>query len=262
LPVRGYSWSRIRIPPMRPLELFTCLAVTLGLGTSPESVSAQKQYDPGVTDTQIKIGQTMPYSGPATATATVGRAQAAYFKMINERGGVNGRRINLVSLDDGYNPAKTVEQTRRLVEQEGVLLMFGSVGTAPQTAVQKYLNAHKVPQLFITTASLKMSNPQEFPWTMPLYPNQRIEVSPLVQFLLTRRAAAKVAVLYQNDESGKGFLQALKEAMGDNARPAIVAEASYEVTDPTVDSQIIALHGAGADTLFDFSTPKFGSFAI
>jgi branched-chain amino acid transport system substrate-binding protein len=204
----------------------------------------------------------MSYSGPTTATGTIGRGHAAYFAMINERGGINGRRINLLSLDDGYNPAKTVEQTRKLVERDNVLLMFGSVGTGPQTAVQKYLNARKVPQLFITAATLKLVDPQRFPWTMPFYPNQRIEVAPLADYLLTRRPTARIGVLYQNDDYGKGFVQALKEALTDRAQPLIVAEASYEVSDPTVDSQIIALRGAGADTLFDFSTPKFGSFAI
>ena len=243
----------------KPLLALACALISL-----PPCVSAdaQKQYGPGVTDTEIKIGQTMPYSGPLTATATIGRAQAAYFKMLNERGGVNGRRITLLSLDDGYNPAKTFEQTRKLVEQERVLLMFGSVGTGPQTGVQKYLNAQKVPQLLITAATLKLVDPRVFPWTMVFPPNQRAEVAPLVQYLVVHQPQAKIGVLYQNDDYGKGFLQALKEALAGRAQPTIVAEASYEVTDPSIDSQIIALHAAGADTLFNFSTPKFGSFAI
>ena len=247
---------------MKSFKPFLILACALGLFLPLDAAHAQKQYGLGVNDTEIKIGQTMSYSGPATATGTIGRAHAAYFRMINERGGINGRRINLMSLDDGYNPAKTVEQTRKLVEKDEVLLMFGSVGTGPQTAVQKYLNAQKVPQLFITAATLKLVDPQRFPWTMPFYPNQRIEVAPLAQYLLTSRPTAKIGVLYQNDDYGKGFLQALKEALANKAQPSIVAEASYEVSDPTIDSQIIALRGAGADTLFDFSTPKFGSFAI
>ncbi len=234
----------------------------LFLAAMTMAANAEQLYGPGVTDSEIKIGQTMPYSGPTTAVATIGRAHAAYFKMVNERGGVNGRRIKLISLDDGYNPARTVEQTRGLVERDNVLLMFGSLGTAPQTAVQKYLNTRGVPQLFITAATLKLVDPTAFPWTMPFYPNQRIEVAPLARYLLTHRPSAKIGVLYQNDDYGKGFAQALKEALGDKAESAIVAEASYEVTDPTVDSQIIALRYAGADVLFDFSTPKFGSFAI
>jgi branched-chain amino acid transport system substrate-binding protein len=247
---------------MQSMTPFLTLTSAFFVLAATTAVLAQKEYGPGVSDTEIKIGQTMPYSGPTTATATIGKAHAAYFKMINERGGINGRRINLISLDDGYNPAKTVEQTRKLVERDGALLMFGSLGTGPQTAVQKYLNAQKVPQLFITTATLKLVNPATFPWTMPFYPNQRIEVAPLARYLLSRHPTAKVGVLYQNDDYGKGFVQALKEALGDKAQSLIVAEASYEVSDPTIDSQIIALHGAGADVLFDFSTPKFGSFAI
>jgi branched-chain amino acid transport system substrate-binding protein len=247
---------------MKSFQPLLTLACAIGLLLPFDSAYAQKQYGPGVTDAEIKIGQTMPYSGPASAVAAIGRAHAAYFKMINEHGGINGRRIALVSLDDGYNPAKTVEQTRKLVEQEGVLLMFGSPGTAVQTAVQKYLNAQKVPQLFITASTLRLVDPRNFPWTMVFPPNQRTEVAPLAQYLLSHRTTAKIGVLYQNDDYGKGFVQALKEALADKAQPSIVAEASYEVSDPTIDSQIIALHGAGADTLFDFSTPKFGSFAI
>jgi len=247
---------------MKSLKRLLILACALGLLAPLDSARAQKQYGPGASDTEIKIGQTMPYSGPLTATAAIGRAHAAYFKMVNEHGGINGRRITLLSLDDGYNPAKTVEQTRKLVEREHVLLMFGSVGTGPQTAVQKYLNAQKTPQLFITAATLKLVDPQRFPWTMVFPPNQRAEAAPLARYLLTHHATAKIGVLYQNDDYGKGFVEALKEALAGQAGPTVVAEASYEVTDPSIDSQIIALRGAGADTLFDFSTPKFGSFAI
>jgi len=247
---------------MKAMRKLCAAGGALFLAAVTMAVNAEQQYGPGVTDSEIKIGQTMPYSGPTTAVATIGRAHAAYIKMVNERGGVNGRRIDLISLDDGYNPARTVEQTRRLVERDNVLLMFGSLGTAPQTAVQKYLNTRGVPQLFITAATLKLVDPTAFPWTMPFYPNQRIEVAPLARYLLSHRPSAKIGVLYQNDDYGKDFLRALKEALGDKAQSAIVAEASYEVTDPTVDSQIIALRYAGADVLFNFSTPKFGSFAI
>ena len=218
-------------------------------------------YGPGVTDTEIRIGQTMPYSGANTASGSVGKAHAAYFEMINERGGIHGRRIRLISRDDGYSPARTVEETRRLIEQDNVLLMFGSVGTATQTSVHKYLNARRVPQLFITSIGLDWGDPKNFPWTMAFPPNQRIEA---VQFVsaIKQLPAAKIGVLYQNDDYGKGYLRAFKEALGDKAASMIVLAASYEGTDPSIDSQLIALQASGADVFLDFSTPKFGAFAI
>jgi branched-chain amino acid transport system substrate-binding protein len=218
-------------------------------------------YGPGVTDTEIRIGQTMPYSGANTASGSVGKAHAAYFDMINERGGIHGRRIQLISRDDGYSPARTVEETRRLIEQDNVLLMFGSVGTATQTSVHKYLNARRVPQLFITSIGLDWGDPKNFPWTMAFPPNQRIEA---VQFasLIRQLPAAKIGVLYQNDDYGKGYLRAFKEALGDKSASMIVLAASYEGTDPSIDSQLIALQASGADVFLDFSTPKFGAFAI
>ena len=218
-------------------------------------------YGPGVTDTEIRIGQTMPYSGANTASGSVGKAHTAYFDMINERGGIRGRRIKLISRDDGYSPARTVEETRRLIEQDNVLLMFGSVGTATQTSVHKYLNARRVPQLFITSIGLDWGDPKNFPWTMAFPPNQRIEA---VQFVsaIKQLPAAKIGVLYQNDDYGKGYLRAFKEALGDKAASMIVLAASYEGTDPSIDSQLIALQASGADVFLDFSTPKFGAFAI
>ena len=218
-------------------------------------------YGPGVTDTEIRIGQTMPYSGANTASGSVGKAHAAYFEMINERGGIHGRRIRLISRDDGYSPARTVEETRRLIEQDDVLLMFGSVGTATQTSVHKYLNTRRVPQLFITSIGLDWGDPKNFPWTMAFPPNQRIEA---VQFVsaIKQLPAAKIGVLYQNDDYGKGYLRAFKEALGDKAASMIVLAASYEGTDPSIDSQLIALQASGADVFLDFSTPKFGAFAI
>ena len=218
-------------------------------------------YGPGVTDTEIRIGQTMPYSGANTASGSVGKAHAAYFDMINERGGIHGRRIKLISRDDGYSPARTVEETRRLIEQDNVLLMFGSVGTATQTSVHKYLNTRRVPQLFITSIGLDWGDPKNFPWTMAFPPNQRIEA---VQFVsaIKQLPAAKIGVLYQNDDYGKGYLRAFKEALGDKAASMIVLAASYEGTDPSIDSQLIALQASGADVFLDFSTPKFGAFAI
>jgi ABC-type branched-subunit amino acid transport system substrate-binding protein len=214
-----------------------------------------------VTDTEIRIGQTIPYSGANTASGSVGKAHAAYFDMINERGGIHGRRIKLISRDDGYNPARTVEETRRLIEQDNVLLMFGSVGTATQTAVHKYLNAHRVPQLFITSIGLDWGDPKNFPWTMAFPPNQRIETAQFAS-VIKQLPAAKIGVLYQNDDYGKGYLRAFKEALGDKAESMIVLAASYEGTDPTIDSQLIALQASDANVFLDFSTPKFGAFAI
>jgi branched-chain amino acid transport system substrate-binding protein len=231
------------------------------LAVAAVSLHGRIVYGLGVTDAEIRIGQTMPYSGANTASGSVGKAHAAYFSMINERGGIHGRRIKLISRDDGYNPARTVEETRRLIEQDNVLLMFGSVGTASQTAVHKYLNAHRVPQLFITSIGLDWGDPKNFPWTMAFPPNQRMETAQFVS-VLNQLPEAKVGVLYQNDDYGKGYLRALKEALGDKARSMIVLEASYEGTDPTIDSQLIALQSAGANVFLDFSTPKFGAFAI
>jgi branched-chain amino acid transport system substrate-binding protein len=224
--------------------------------------SGQKTYGPGVTDTEIKIGQTMPYSGPVTASAMVGKAHAAYFNMINERGGINGRKIRLTSLDDGYNPAKTVEQTRKLVEQEDVLLIFGSLGTASNSVIQKYLNAKKIPQLLITSIGLKWNDPRNYPWTMAFLPSPRVEVQAFLHYLVRERSDAKIAVLYQNDDFGKDYLRTTKDLLGDKAARMMVAEASYEVTDPSIDSQIISLKASGADTLLIATTPKFGAFAV
>jgi branched-chain amino acid transport system substrate-binding protein len=236
------------------------LAVSLQLGLTV--ALAEKKYDPGVTDTEIKIGQTMPYSGPASAYSAAGKAELAYFEMLNQRGGVNGRNIRLISLDDGYSPPKTVEQTRRLVEQDGVLLIFSSLGTPTNTAIHKYLNAKKVPQLFINSADMKWGDPQRFPWTMALYPNQRTLTSLFASYLLKNRPDAKIAVLYQSDDYGKDYLKAFKAALGEKAGKMIVAEASYEVSDPVIDSQIISLKSTGADTLLDLSTAKFTAQAI
>ncbi len=222
---------------------------------------AEKNYGPGVTDTEIKIGQTMPYSGPLSAFGTIGKAQTAYFEMINSKGGVNGRKIRLLSLDDGYSPPKTIEQTRKLVESDEVLLLFSSFGTPPNTAAMKYLNARKVPQLLIAATGMKWGDPHNFPWTMAFLPSQRTGTAGYVRYLLKIRPEAKIGVLYQNDDFGKDYLKALKEHLGDKAS-MIVAEASYESTDPSVDSQIATLKGAGADTFFSFASPKFAAQAI
>lgn len=228
------------------------------------SIEAVAQRNaPGVSDTEIKIGQTMPYSGPASALSTSGRAHAAYFDMINDLGGVNGRKIRFISLDDGYNPAKTVEQTRKLVEEEGVALIFGSLGTAPNTAIHKYLNTKKVPHLFIHSVSSRWNDPAHFPWTMmATRPSFEIEGRVYAEYVLRTRPNARIGVLYQNDEQGKDYLRGLREGLGSRAGEVLVSEQSYELTDPTVDSQIVTLKASGADVLLNISTPKFGAQAI
>jgi branched-chain amino acid transport system substrate-binding protein len=217
---------------------------------------------PGVTATEIKIGQSMPYSGPASAYGVIGKSEAAYFKMINDKGGINGRKINLISLDDAYNPAKAVEQTRKLVENEGVAFIFGSVGTANNTAIQKYLNDKKVPQLFIATGADKWADPTNNPWTIGWQPSYRTEAKIYARYLLKEKPAAKMCVLYQNDDFGKDYLTGLKDGLADQYDKIVIKTASYETSDPTIDSQIVTLQGAGCDTLLTAATPKFGAQAI
>ncbi len=223
---------------------------------------AQKKYDSGASDTEIKIGNTNPYSGPASAYGTIARSEAAYFKMINEQGGVNGRKINFISLDDAYSPPKTVEQVRRLVEQEEVLFIFQSLGTPTNTAIHKYMNAKKVPQLFVATGATKWGDPQNFPWTMGWQPNYQTEAHLYAKYLLQNKPDAKIAVLYQNDDYGKDYVKGLHDGLGSQADRLIAKEVSYEVTDPTVDSQIVTLQASGADTLFIIAIPKFAAQAI
>ena len=217
---------------------------------------------PGVTATEIKIGQTMPYSGPASAYGTIGKVETAYFSMINEQGGINGRKINLISLDDGYSPPKTVEQIRRLVEQEQVAFIFQSLGTPSNTAIHKYLNDRKVPQLFVATGASKWGDPQHFHWTMGWQPDYRTEARIYARYILKNKPDAKIAILYQNDDFGKDYLIGLKEGLGPKAATMIVKETSYEVTDPTIDSQVVTLQGTGADTLLTAATPKFAAQTI
>ena len=210
---------------------------------------------------EIKLGQTMPYSGPASAYGTIGRVEVAYFKMLNEQGGVNGRKISLLSEDDGYNPAKTVEQTRKLVEQDDVLLLFQSLGTPCNSATQKYLNAKKVPQLFISTGATKWGDPKNYPWTMAFNPSYQLEARTYATYIKEHQPKAKIGVLYQNDDFGKDYLTGLREGLGDKAS-MIVKEVSYETTDATIDSQLATLQASGADTFFNVSTPKFAAQAI
>jgi len=240
------------------------LLFVLGLVVSvaASTALAQKKYGPGVTDTEIKIGQTMPYSGPASAYGTIGKAELAYFQMINEQGGINGRKIHFISLDDAYSPPKSVEQVRRLVEQEEVLFIFQSLGTPSNTAIHKYMNARKVPQLFVATGATKWGDPQNFPWTMGWQPNYQTEARLYAKYLLENKPDARVAVLYQNDDYGKDYLKGFHDGLGKQADILIAREVSYEITDPTVDSQIVTLQASGADTLFIIATPKFAAQAI
>ncbi len=223
---------------------------------------AAKQYGPGVTDTEITIGQTMPYSGPASAYGTIGKAEAAYFDMVNAQGGVNGRKIKLISLDDGYSPPKTVEQTRKLVEQDNVLAIFGALGTPTNASVHKYLNAKKVPQLFVATGATMWGDPKHFPWTMGWQPSYQQEARIYAADILKNHPKAKIGVLYQNDDYGKDYLKGLVDGLGAKAKTMIVKEVSYETSEPTVDSQIVALKGSGADVFINITTPKFAAQAI
>jgi ABC-type branched-subunit amino acid transport system substrate-binding protein len=241
-------------------HLFAGAAVAIALSAS--SAYAQKKYDSGATDTEIKIGQTVPFSGPASAYASIGKAQAAYFKMINEQGGVNGRKINLIQYDDAYSPPKAVEQVRKLVEDDEVLLTFQIIGTPSNAAVQKYLNAKKVPQMFAATGASKFTDPKNFPWTLGFNPNYFVEGRIYGQYILKQHPDAKVGVLYQNDDLGKDYLNGIKAGLGDKAAKMIVAEASYEVSDPTIDSQVLKIKDAGADLFFSASTPKQAAQAI
>ena len=223
---------------------------------------AAGQYGPGASDTEIKIGNTMPYSGPASAYGAIGKAEAAYFAMINDQGGINGRKINFITRDDGYSPPKTVELVRQLVEQDQVLLLFNTLGTPPNSAIRGYLNDNKVPQLFVATGADKWNDPKHYPWTMGWLPSYRVEARIYARYILKNLPNAKIAVLYQNDDFGKDYLVGLREGLGDKADKMIVATKTYETTDPTVDSQIVALQGSGSDVLLTAAIPKFAAQAI
>ena len=223
---------------------------------------AEKKYGPGVTDTEIKIGNTCFYSGPASSYGTIGKAETAYFKMLNDQGGVNGRKIVFLSYDDAYSPPKTVEQTRKLVEQDGVLLMLNPLGTPTNTAIQHYLNQKKVPQLFAATGASKWDDPKHFPWTMGWQPNYQMEGRAYAAYILEHKPDGKVGVLYQNDDFGKDYLKGVKDGLGDKANSMMAVEASYETTDPTIDSQIIGMKAAGADVFVNTAIPKFAAQAI
>ena len=241
-------------------NLLCALGIVVALSTA--TAAAEKKYGPGVTDTEIKIGSTNPYSGPASAYGVIGRAESAYFKMINDQGGINGRMINFISLDDGYSPPRTVEQIRKLVEQEQVLFLAGTLGTPPNSAIHKYVNAKGVPHIFVNTGATKWGDPKNFPWTMGFNLSYQVEGKIYANYILQTKADAKIAILFQNDDYGKDYVKGLKDGLGDKAAKMIIAEASYEVTDPTIDSQIVTLKASGANTFYNVTTPKFAAQAI
>jgi branched-chain amino acid transport system substrate-binding protein len=247
---------------MRAKRLLIGGLCAAGLTLMASSVYAAGQYGPGVTDTEIKIGNTNPYSGPASSYGINGKVHAAYFAMINERGGINGRKINYISRDDGYSPPKTVELVRKLVEQDKVFLMFAPLGTPPNVAIHGYLNENKVPQLFVATGADQWNDPKHFPWTMMWLPSYGIESRIYANYMLKNLPNAKIAVLYQNDDFGKDYLNGLRAGLGDKVGKMIVATQSYETTDPTIDSQVVALQGSGADVLLTAAIPKFAAQTV
>jgi branched-chain amino acid transport system substrate-binding protein len=245
----------------RGIVWFASIALAVLAGSNP--ASAEKKYDPGASDTEIKLGNIMPYSGPLSAYALIGRTQAAFFRMINDQGGVNGRKINFITYDDAFSPPKTVEQARKLVESDEVLLIFQSLGTPTNNAIQKYLDIKKVPQLFVATGATKFGDPKNFRWTMGWQPTYQTEGRIYAKYILQNLPQGKIGVLYQNDDSGRDYLKGLKDGLGEEAaKRMIVAELPYDPSDPTIDSQIVSLKTAGADIFFDEASPKFAAMAI
>jgi len=238
------------------------IAALLAAALASPAALAQKKYDPGASDAEIRIGNTNPYSGPASAYGTIGKTITAYFKMVDDQGGINGRKINFISYDDAYSPPKTVEMVRKLVEQDNVLFVFQTLGTPSNTAIHKYMNMKKVPQLHVATGASKWNDPKNFPWTMGWQPNYQTEGRIYARHILQTKPDVKIGVLYQNDDYGKDYLKGLKDGLGDKAAKMIVAEVSYEVSDPTVDSQIVQLQASGANVFFNVGTPKFAAQAI
>src|SRR6185437_14564288 len=238
------------MPSKRIIRIAALSTAVIALAATSGGALAQKKYDTGATDTEIKIGNIMPYSGPASAYGVIGKTEAAYFKMINAEGGINGRKINFVSYDDAYSPPKTVEQARKLVESDEVLLVFNPLGTPSNTAIQKYLNSKKVPQLFVATGATKWNDPKNFPWTMGWQPNYQSETQIYAKYILKNKPDANIGVLYQNDDYGKDYLKGLKDGLGSKVS-MIVSEESYETTEPTIDSHIVNLKASGADVFVD-----------
>jgi branched-chain amino acid transport system substrate-binding protein len=248
--------------PAIQLRLATLSAALVVLAASASGALAQKKYDTGATDTEIKIGNIMPYSGPASAYGVIGSTEAAYFKKINAEGGINGRKINYISYDDAYSPPKTVEQARKLVESDEVLFIFNPLGTPPNTAIQKYMNSKKVPQLFVATGATKWNDPKDNPWTMGWQPNYQSESRIYAKYILKEKPDAKIAVLYQNDDYGKDYLKGLKDGLGAKAASMIIVEESYETSEPSIDGHIVKLKSLNADVFFNVTTPKFAAQAI
>src|SRR6202161_1610895 len=244
------------------LRIAAFLTAVIAFTLSSTNALAQKKYDVGATDTEIKIGNIMPYSGPASAYGVIGKTEQAYFNKINAEGGINGRKINFISYDDGYSPPKTVEQARKLVESDEVLFIFNPLGTPPNSAIQKYMNQKKVPQLCVATGATKWNDPKEFPWTMGWQPNYQSESRIYAKYILKNMPNAKIAILFQNDDYGKDYVKGLKDGLGAKAASMIVAEESYETTEPTIDSHIVKLKSSGADVFVDIATPKFAAQAI
>jgi len=243
-------------------RIFAIKVALISTALSVGSAFGQNKYDPGANDKEIKIGHINPYSGPASAYGTIGKSIAAWFEKVNAEGGINGRKIKFISLDDGYSPPKTVEQARKLVEQEEVLALFQPLGTPPNSAIHKYMNQRKVPQLFVATGATKWGDPKNFPWTMGWQPNYQSEAKIYAEHILETSPNAKIAVLYQNDDYGKDYLKGFEDGLGARAKTMIVSKQSYEVTDPTIDSQMNSLKASGADTFFNITTPKFAAQAI
>ena len=237
-------------------------SAALAILAATSAFAADKKYDTGATDTDIKIGNIMPYSGPASSYSVIGKTEQAYFNMINAEGGINGRKINFISYDDGYSPPKTVEQARKLVESDEVLLIFNSLGTPPNSAIHKYMNEKKVPQLFVATGATKWNDPKSFPWTMGFQPNYQSEGQIYAKYILKNMPSGKIAILYQNDDYGKDYVKGLKDGLGAKAASMIVAEESYETTEPTIDSHLLTLKASGADVFYDVTIPKFAAQAI
>jgi branched-chain amino acid transport system substrate-binding protein len=248
--------------PAIHLRLGAISAALALLAASGGTALAQKKYDIGASNTEIKIGNIMPYSGPASAYGVIGKTEDAYFRKINAEGGINGRKINFISYDDAYSPPKTVEQARKLVESDEVLMIFNSLGTPPNSAIQKYMNTKKVPQLFVATGATKWNDPKEFPWTMGWQPNYQSESQIYAKYILKNHPNAKIAVLYQNDDYGKDYLKGFKDGLGVKGASLIVIEESYEVSEPTIDSHIVKMKSTGADVFFNITTPKFAAQAI
>ena len=248
--------------PKLHLHLATLPAAFALLAAATTGALAQKKYDTGASDTEIKIGNIMPYSGPASAYGVIGKTEEAYFKKINAEGGINGRKITFISYDDAYSPPKTVEQARKLVELDEVLFLFNPLGTPPNSAIHKYMNSKKVPQLFVATGATKWNDPKNFPWTMGWQPNYQSETQIFAKYLLKEKPAAKIAVLYQNDDYGKDYLKGLKDGLGAKASSMIIVEESYETSEPTIDSHIVKLKSLNADVFVNITTPKFAAQAI